>query len=74
MNKVQSLKNIGAGIVYVKPVDASDLPSEVIEQVGDIDQLFAVHDSNGEQLALVAHRDIATQLADQNNLMAVSLH
>lgn len=74
MNARYDLKGISANIVYVKPVDAADLPENVLEQVGDLEQLFAVHDSNGEQLALVAHRDIAAHLAEQNNLEAVSLH
>ncbi len=74
MNTKHDLKNIGANIVYVKPVDAADLPQEMLDQIGDHNRLYAVHDADGEQLALVAHREIATQLAAQNNLEAVSLH
>ncbi|MGY9030547.1 MAG: DUF1150 family protein, partial [Rhodobacterales bacterium] len=40
-------------IVYLKPIDKADLPDEVIEETRDIDQLWSVHNSEGEQLALV---------------------
>jgi hypothetical protein len=40
-------------IVYLKPIDKADLPEEIFEQTGDIEQLWSVHNSEGEQLALV---------------------
>ena len=61
-------------IVYVKPVDAEALSDDILDQIGDQKQLFAVHDAQGEQIAVVAHREVATLLAEQNNLEAVSLH
>lgn len=64
--------------VYVKPVPISDLPLEVQDearaQVGDAGLLYAVHRDDGEQLALVADRDLAFMLARENNLSPVALH
>lgn len=61
-------------LVYVKPVAVSDLPDEVREQAGDMKQLFAVHNSDGEQLALVANRRLAFALALENDMSPMTLH
>lgn len=61
-------------IVYVRPVDVADLPDEVQEKVGDIRTLYAVHDANGQQLALVKDRNLAFVLARQNDLSPVTVH
>lgn len=61
-------------IVYVKAVDVTELPSEVRDQAGDLDQLYAVHDSDGQQLALVADRGLAFRLARQNDYAPVAVH
>ena len=61
-------------IVYVRPVDVNDLPDEVKEQVGSAKTLYAVHDANGQQLALVNDRRLAFVLARQNDLSPVTVH
>ncbi len=61
-------------IVYVKTVDVADLPSEVRETAGDLDQLYAVHNANGEQLALVADRKLAFMLAREHDFSPVAVH
>ncbi len=61
-------------IVYVRPVDAAELPEEVREQIPGVKQIFAVHDANGERLALVKDRDMAFILARQNDLAPVTVH
>lgn len=61
-------------IVYVKAVDVTDLPSEVQTQIDGLDQLYAVHDSDGQQLALVADRKLAFRLARQNDYAPVPVH
>lgn len=61
-------------IVYVKTVDVSDLPSEVQGKIEGLEQLYAVHDSEGQQLALVADRKLAFQLARQNDYAPVPVH
>ncbi|MEM1237474.1 MAG: DUF1150 family protein [Pseudomonadota bacterium] len=61
-------------LVYVKEVAIDDLPSEVRAEAGDVDHLYAVHNSDGEQLALVADRQLAFVLARQNDMDPVTVH
>ena len=61
-------------IVYVKTVDVNDLPREVQGQIEGLDHLYAVHDSQGQQLALVADRQLAFRLARQNDYAPVAVH
>lgn len=61
-------------IVYVKAVDVADLPKEVQAEAGDHEQLYAVHDADGQQLALVADRRMAFVLARQNDFSPVPVH
>ena len=63
-----------AKTVYVKPIDVADLPAELRDQAGDLDHLFAVHNADGEQLALAATNALAVHLALENDLQPVSLH
>lgn len=63
-----------ARMVYVKPVLVSDLPSEVQDQIDGVKQLFAVHDAEGQQLALVADRRLAFDLARQHDYSPQALH
>jgi hypothetical protein len=61
-------------IVYVKTVDVTDLPTEIQGQIQGVDHLYAVHDSTGQQLALVADRKLAFRLARQNDYAPVAVH
>lgn len=61
-------------IVYVRPVDVADLPDEVKEQAGDIKTLYAVHDEDGQQLALVRDMKLAYVLARQYDYSPVMVH
>ena len=61
-------------IVYVRPVEFDDLPSEVQEQLGEADTLFAVHNAQGERLALVRDRKLAFVLARQHDMAPVNVH
>ena len=61
-------------IVYVRQVNADDLPDDVREQVGELETLYAVHNEEGERLALVADRKMAFVLARQNDLDPVAVH
>jgi hypothetical protein len=63
-----------ARIVYVREVAVADLPDELRAQVSGADVLYAVHDENGERLALVRDRHLAFVLARQNDLAPVSVH
>ena len=61
-------------IVYVRPVAVSDLPDEIRAEARGFDTLYAVHDSDGERLALVRDRKLAFILARQNDMAPVSVH
>jgi len=65
-------------IVYVRPVDVADLPDDVQEQLNEqapgLEQLYAVHNAEGERLALVKDRQLAFILARQNDLAPVNVH
>jgi hypothetical protein len=61
-------------VVYVRPVTGKDLPLDVRAQVGRRATLYAVHNSEGERLALVEDRNMAFSLARQNDLAPVAVH
>ena len=60
--------------VYIRQVETSTLPHEIQEQLEGIDSMYAVHDADGERLALVKERSLAFMLARQNELNPVSVH
>ena len=64
----------GPPIAYVRSVAVKDLPDEVQEQAMGAKTLYAVHDANGERLALVKSRNLAFTLARQNELSPVAVH
>lgn len=61
-------------IVYVREVKVDDLPAEVRQQVGGLKTLYAVHNAEGERLALVRDRTLAYVLARQNDMEPVAAH
>ncbi|MEL7100516.1 MAG: DUF1150 family protein [Pseudomonadota bacterium] len=69
----QDMKN-PSNIVYVKAIDVADLPREVQDQADGLEQLYAVHDADGTQLALVADRNLAFTLARQHDLAPQPVH
>lgn len=72
--KFQAFPETGERIVYVRPVDVADLPEELRAQVGGLSTIYAVHDADGAQLALVADRRLAFALARQNDFAPVNVH
>lgn len=74
MNTKFDMSEMGANIVYLKPMNMADLPDDVREQAGDLQQIFAVHNGMGEQVAYIADLTYASDLADQNNVRIVALH
>lgn len=74
MNTPFDLSRFGEGVVYVRPVRVADLPDDLRAQAGDRKELFAVHNSEGEQLALVADRQMAFYLARENDMTPVAVH
>ncbi|MEO9514198.1 MAG: DUF1150 family protein [Paracoccaceae bacterium] len=60
--------------VYVKPIRVEDLPTDVQEQADGLETLFAVHDSEGQQLAIVADERMAFVLAREHNYAPHLVH
>lgn len=61
-------------IVYIRPVDVTELPEAVRAQAEGRDQIYAVHSADGERLALVADRGLAFAVARQNDFAPVTVH
>lgn len=60
--------------VYVKTVLVNDLPRAVRDQAVGLDQIYAVHDAKGQQLALVGDRKLAFALAREHDYAPVLVH
>ena len=60
--------------VYIKSIPVTDLPSEVRAQAEGLELLYAVHDAEGQQLALVGDRKLAFTLARQHDYAPVMVH
>lgn len=74
MNTPVNFDAVGEKIVYVKTVQVADLPQEVQDSADGLDQLYAVHDADGQQLALVADRKLAFVLARQHDMTPLTVH
>lgn len=64
----------GKRIVYVREVRTADLPDEVRARAGGLDHLYAIHDADGDVLALVPDRRQAFLVARQNEMAPQSVH
>ena len=74
MNARYDIEAPGRRIVYVRPVLVADLPEEVRAHAGGLKQIYAVHDEDGERLALVRDRGLAFHLAREHDLAPVNVH
>lgn len=74
MNTPYDFKSLGEKVVYVKAVQVADLPDEVQASADGLEQLYAVHDADGQQLALVADRKLAFVLARQHDMTPMTVH
>lgn len=74
MNTKVNFDQLDSRMVYVKTVAVADLPEEVREKAEGLDELFAVHNADGEQLALFTDRSTAFALARQNDMSPVTVH
>lgn len=61
-------------VVYVRPVAVAELPKDVRDEVSGTDTIYAVHNADGERLALVKERKLAFMLARQNDFAPVTVH
>ena len=73
-HQTEVAETLGKRVVYVRPVAVADLPEEIRREAGGIRTLYAVHDTDGERLALVRDRELAFVLARQNDLAPVHVH
>jgi hypothetical protein len=71
MNKNPFTDPKGPPIVYVREVSAGELPDELR---GTAARLFALHDAEGNRLALAPDRRIAFALAKRNDMVPLSVH
>ncbi|GAB1364810.1 DUF1150 family protein [Rhodobacter sp.] len=69
-----ALPNGSTRIVYVRPVQVADLPDDVREQIEGRDVVYSVHGADGQQLALVADRQMAFHLARAHDFAPVNVH
>ncbi len=75
MNEVyENVIETPENIVYVRPVALAELPEEIRQQAGGLTELYAVHNGEGERLALVRDRKLAFVVARQNHMAPVSVH
>lgn len=74
MDKHYKMPEDGSRIVYVKTIDVADLPDDLRREAGGLEQLYAVHRDDGEQLALVANRKLAFSLAREHDFAPVAVH
>lgn len=61
-------------IVYVRAVKVDELPQDMQAQAGGLETLYAVHNAEGERLALVRDRKLAFLLARQHDMEPVTVH
>lgn len=65
-------------LVYVRPISQEELerilPPNALEELETTEDLFAVHGSDGQRLAIVEGRDAAFAAARAHQLTPTSLH
>ncbi|MCY4305997.1 MAG: DUF1150 family protein [Aestuariivita sp.] len=74
MSSSIAVVNDESRVVYVKAVPINELPEDVKLNADGKDQVYAVHDAQGQQLALVVDRRLAFILARQNDMTPVTVH
>lgn len=72
--KFEGLPEGEGRIVYVRPVLVADLPAEVQAHAGGLTTIYALHDADGDRLALVKDRALAFVLARANDMAPVNVH
>ncbi len=72
--KYEGLPEGATRIVYIRPVNVDDLPAEVQAHAGGLKTIYALHDADGDRIALVADRAMAFALARQNDMAPVNVH
>jgi hypothetical protein len=71
MTKYPFIEPTGQPIVYIREVAEDELPNELR---GSDTRVFALHDAEGNRLALAPNRRDAFALAKGNDMAPVSVH
>ncbi|MEO1642229.1 MAG: DUF1150 family protein [Pseudomonadota bacterium] len=64
-------------IAYIRAIEDTEinaLPSDALDQVGDVDELFVLTNGEGQKLAIVEGREAAIKAAEMNSLTPMSVH
>ena len=61
-------------IVYVRSVKTADLPAKIQKATGDLVEVYAIHAEDGKYLAIAKDRNLAFELARENDFQPVSVH
>lgn len=72
--KLETLPKSDIRIAYVRPVNVAELPQDIRDEAAGLDQVFAVHNADGERLALVKDKQMAFLLARNNDFVPHSVH
>ena len=73
MNRTVLTEQMDRNLVYIKEISAVDLPAELQDQIDDMNPMFSVHNAKGDQLALVGNRQLALEIAHQNDLVPMTI-
>jgi hypothetical protein len=71
MTRNPFIEPAGQPIVYVREVTPEEMPDALR---GTTARLYAVHDADGNRLALTPDRHVAFALARRNDMVPVSVH
>ncbi len=72
--KYHAMSDVPDNLVYVRSVRVDSLSDELQEQADGLKELYAVHNADGDRLALVVDRRLAFVVARQNDMAPVSVH
>lgn len=70
MSEKDFVETNGQPIVYVREADPESLP----DQLKGVGRIYALHDEEGNQIALAPDRKVAFALARRNELTPMSVH
>lgn len=61
-------------IAYIRLVEKDDLPDEILSEIGELDEMYAIVNADGEPIALAEGRSQAFEFARLNEYAPVSVH
>ena len=64
-------------IAYIRAIEANEinaLPTDALDQISDVHELFVLTNGEGQKLAIIEGRDAAIKAAEMNSLTPMSVH